>query len=371
MRGVRFWFAVLLVGWLVLLAGCGRSGAREFDEGDEGGAAGSSTTSTGEGGSGGDIFDTTSSTGGEGGGPTCDGECYLWKSLLFEDLAMLWIGSGEAPPCPDNAPAVGAVLHADPHPSPYTCPACSCIPGGCALPEETHVSAAKCPADGAASIAWDSPAWSGDCTAQGAIAPGLMCSGVPCTQSITIAAPKVEPCSPVSEGMEEPTDPAWGLSAQQCILSPLSGEGCGGSEACLQPPPEGFSLCLYRWGDALIPEDCPAEYPRFLVMYAHHDDTRACEPCACSDPQGAECSALVSMFTDGACGALLGSFPVSTALDEACFDLSPGVGLGSKAAALTVNKPGSCTPIGGPVGSVTPTTPLTLCCQKEEPPPAE
>ena len=371
MRGVRFLFAVLLVGWLVLLAGCGDPVRRSLDDGDEGGAAGSSTTaSTGEGGSGGDLFATTSSTGSEGGGPTCGGECYLWKSALFEDLGMFWIGSGEAPTCPDNAPAVGAVLHADPLPSPYTCPACSCMPGGCALPEEMHVSAAKCPADGAASIAWDSPAWGGSCTAEGAIAPGLMCSGVPCTQSITIAAPTVEPCAPVSEGMEEPTDPAWGLTAQQCILSPLSGEGCGGSEACLQPPPEGFSLCLYRWGDDLSAEHCPTDYPRYLVMYADHDDARGCEPCECSEPQGAECSALVSVFTDGACGALVAAGTVST--DEpACLDVPTGGALGSKSAAWLVQSPGSCTSTGGPVGDITPTLPLTLCCQEEPPPPAE
>ena len=365
MRGLRFLFAVLLVGWLVLLAGCGIGGSDLVKNGDEGGAADSSTTSTGEGGSGGDIFDTTSST---SGGPTCNGDCYLWISALFENLGMFWIGSGEAPTCPDNAPAVGAVLHADPQSSPYTCPACSCMPGGCALPEETHVSAAKCPADGAASIAWDSPAWSGDCTAEGAIAPGLMCSGVPCTQSITIAAPKVEPCTPVSEGMEEPTDPAWGLTAQQCILSPLSGEGCGGSEACVPSPPEGFSLCLYRWGDDLTPDQCPAEYPRYLVAYADEDDTRACEPCSCAAPQGGECSALVSVFTDGGCSALLGSYTITTALDTACFDLPPGVGLGSKDATLTVSKPGSCAPSGGPVGGIIPTLPLTLCCQPDPDP---
>lgn len=353
MRALWLSFVALLVGWLVVLAGCSIPGESH------------PATSTGEGGSGGDLFDTMSST---GGAPTCYGECYLWKSVLFEDLAMFWIGSGEPPPCPANAPAAGPLLHADPQSSPYKCPECSCMPAECALPEEMHVSAAKCPGDGAASIAWDSPAWGGSCTAEGAIAPGLMCSGVPCTQSITIAGPKVEPCAPVSEGIEEPTDPVWGLSAQQCILSPLSGEGCGGSEACLQPPPEGFSLCLYRWGDDLIPEDCPAEYPRYLEMYAHHDDTRACEPCACSDPQGAECSALVSVFTDGGCGTLLGTYTVTSTLDG-CHDLPPGVGLGSKAATLTVNEPGSCTPIGGPVGAITPTTPLTLCCQEEEPPP--
>lgn len=351
MRDLRLLFVVLFTGWLLLLPGCGGGSEYNPPRPTEGGAAGSSTTSTGE-----------------GGAPACDGECYPWKSALFDDLSMFWVGSGEPPPCPADAPAVGVTLHADPLPSPYECPACSCMPAGCALPEEMHVSAAKCPADGAASIAWDTAGWGGSCTADGAIAPGLDCGGVPCTQSITIAAPTVEPCVSVSQGTEIPTDPAWGLNAQECILGPLSDEGCGGSEACIQPPPEGFSLCLYRWGDDLSPEDCPAEYPRYLVMYADQEDTRACEPCGCSDPQGGECSAFVAVFADGACGAQLASATVPAG-EPACVDLPAGVGLGSKAGALTVNQPGSCTPIGGPAGGVMPTVPLTLCCQQEPAPP--
>jgi hypothetical protein len=361
MRAWRFLLEVFLVGWLVVVVGCAENEGMSPDSRSNGGTAGSSTT--GEGGTGGDLLPSSSSSGGGGGGPICDGECHLWKSAAFDDLSMFWIGSGAPPACPGHAPVAGVTLHADPQPSPYVCSECSCAPAGCALPEEMHVSAAKCPGIGAPSIAWDSPAWDGSCTAEGAIPPGLLCAGVPCTQSITIAAPKAEPCTVVSEGADVPTDPVWGLTAQECILGPLSGEGCGGSEACVEAPPEGFSLCLYRWGDLVAPEHCPAEYPRYLVVYAEHEDTRGCEPCGCSDPQGAECSALVSVFTDGACGALLGSFPVSTVLEEACFDLSPGIGLGSKAGALSVNKPGSCTASGGPVGTVVPTVPVTLCCQ--------
>lgn len=356
MRQVSLLFALCLVGWLVLLAGC--DGGYLPNEPAAGGS-----TSTGEGGSGGGLLTTTGT--GEGGAPVCEGECYLWKSALFEDLSLFWIGPpGEAPPCPQTAPAAGVTLHADPQPSTMICPSCSCMPGGCALPEEMHVSAAKCAnAEGAASIAWDSPAWGGACTSEGAIAPGLLCSGVPCTQSITISAPSVEPCEAVSEGTEIKPDPVWDLEAQECILGPLSGEGCKGSEACAPPPPDGFSLCLYRWGDDLTPESCPEEYPRFLVMYADEDDTRACEPCSCLDPEGAECSAQVSVYTDGSCGAVLGMIPITSVQQSACLDLPPGIGLGSKSGTLAINKPGNCTSIGGAVGGITPTVPLTLCCQ--------
>ena len=364
MRGLRFGLFLLGVPVMVLVSGCGSPYGPAFDTSGEGG---SSTTNTGDGGSGGDIF-TTSSTGDGGSGPVCEGECHLWKSALFEDLSMFWIGPGKAPPCPGNAPAPGVTLHADPQPSPMICPACSCASSGCALPEEMHVSAAKCPGIGAPSISWDSPAWEGACTSDGAIAPGLVCSGVPCTQSITIAAPSVEPCAAVSDGPEVKPDPGWGLTAQECILGPLSGDGCGGSEACAPSPSEGFSLCLYRWGDDLTPDQCPAEYPRYLATYADEDDTRACEPCSCAAPQGGECSALVSVFTDGGCSALLASYTITSAMDSACVDVPPGVGLGSKDATLTVSKPGSCAPSGGPVGGITPTLPLTLCCQPDPDP---
>lgn len=358
MRGLQFAvFVMVLAPVGQVLTGCTPKGHPD-------GFGTSGTTTTGDGGTGGDIFTTTT---GEGGGPVCDGDCYLWKSALFEDLSMFWVGPpGEAPPCPATAPAEGVILHADPQPSPMICPMCSCTPGGCALPEEMHVSAAKCAgADGAVSIAWDSPGWEGACTSDGAIPPGLMCSGVPCTQSVTISPPSIEPCEVVSQGSEARPDPSWGLEARECIVGPLTGEGCGGSEACVAPPPDGFSLCLYRWGDDLSPDDCPADYPRYLVMYAGADDERACEPCACSEPQGAECSAQVSVYTGGACGAVLGTIPITSAQDSACLDLPPGIGLGSKAGTVALNKPGSCTATGGPIGGVTPTVPFTLCCQPE------
>lgn len=354
MRGV----VVFAVG--MLLVGC--SNKRSFyDFYSTTGAGGASSTTTGEAGSGGEIFTGSNSD------LACDGECHLWKSVLFEDLAMFWIGQGDAPPCPVSAPVPGATLHADPQPSPMICPACSCSSSGCEVPQQMHVSAGKCPAIGAFSMPWDSPGWDGDCTSDGALSSGLSCLGVPCVQSITIDAPTAAPCEPVSAGAEVRPDPVWGTTAQECIMGPLTGDGCGGSEACVPPPPDGFSLCLYRWGDDLGPESCPAEYPRHLVLFAEHDDTRACDPCECTAPQGGECAALVSLYTNGVCGSLLGSFPVTSA-GPSCFDLPSGVGLGSKSAALTNNNAGSCTTSGGPVGEVVPAVPLTLCCQKEAAP---
>ena len=353
MRCLRFLFAVLLVGWLVLLAGCGRRGDRVLNEGNEGGAAGSSTTA---------------STG-EGGGPQCAGVCKEKKPAFFEELSMWWLGPSEdALSCPDVAPLVGSEGFADPI-APYTCPSCSCTPAVCALPEDIHVAAATCPGDGAPSIAWGSPAWGGMCTADGAIPPGQMCGGVPCAQSLKIGAASVEPCQAVEEGAESIADPAWGLMARECMIGPLTGEGCTTTgEVCAPAPPVGFTLCVHRPGDnSDVP--CPKSYPYRSVVYAGVHDDRSCAPCSCGDPQGAACSALVKAFTDGSCGAQIAAAAVALG-DPACVDLPAGVGLGSKAATWMEQTPGSCTQSGGPVGGVVLSEPYTLCCETEpyEPP---
>jgi len=351
MRGLWFLFKVLLIGWLLLLAGCGSTG-------EDQGASGSTTASS-TGGS-----DNTGGTGGNGGGPTCAGVCKEKKPNLYREVTLWWIGpSKDLPPCPDAVPLEGSVGYADPS-APFTCPSCSCAPSGCALPEHSHVSAAKCPGDGAASIAWDSPAWDGTCTAEGAITPGLMCSGQPCTQSVTIGAPTIEPCQPVSEGAEDIPDPAFGLLARECIIGPLTSEGCTStSEACVPAPPVGFTLCVSREGDDPEPP-CPEAYPYHYVVYAGKTDERSCAPCGCSDPQGAACSAVVSFFMDGACSALVAAATVS-ADEPTCANVPTGGALGSKSAAWLVQSPGSCAPSGGPVGGVVLSSPQTLCCETE------
>ena len=366
MRGLRFLFAVLLVGWVVLLAGCGKPAGRLLDDGSEGGAAGSSTTaSTGEGGTGGDIFATTSSTGGEGGGPACAGVCKEAEPVFYDRLSMWWLGpSEEAPPCPDVAPLMGSEGFADPI-APFTCPSCDCAPAACALPDDIHVAAATCPGDGAPSIAWGSPVWSGDCTAEGAIPPGQMCGGVPCAQSLKIGAARVEPCQIVEEGAEAIAEPAWGLMARECKIGPLTGEGCiTTGEACVPAPPLGFTLCVHRSGDdPTVP--CPTpSYPYRYVVYAGVQDDRSCAPCSCGDPQGGACSAYVQAYADGACGVPIAAATVALG-DPQCVDLPAGVGLGSKAATWMEQTPGSCTPQGGPVGAIVLSSPETLCCETE------
>lgn len=351
MRGLRFLFEALLIGWLLLVAGCGPREILIYDPA--------------EGGAGGDIFATTSSTGGEGGG--CAGKCWESSPDYFEEVTMYWIGPPDQapdPPCPDFAPHVGSIGYADLQ-APHTCPECSCSPAECMLSEEMSVSAAPCSGAGAPSLGWDSPAWTGECTAAGAIPAGLMCGGEPCAQSLTIEAPTFAPCQPLAQGDELKPDPTWGRMARECKIAPLTGEGCPSSgEACIPPLPEGYTLCVHRDGhDPAFA--CDEPYPRRVEVFVSYQDNRACEPCDCSAP---DCSALVAVFTDGACGAQLASATVAPGA-PACVDLPPwGAGLGSKKATWVQETPGSCTAIGGPVGAAVGDGPITLCCLPEPDP---
>lgn len=357
MRQVGFLFALSLAAWPVLLAGCG--GFHYSYESAEGGS-----TSTGEGGTGGDLLTTTSTTPSE---PVCNGACVAGKPAWFDGLSLFWIGPPDkAPPCSDLGLVEGSIGYADPSVPPSTCPLCSCSPAACELPAAMHASAAKCPGDGAASIAFDAPAgWEGTCSTENAIAGGLSCSGVACVQSLTIAAPEITACSPVTNAPPDIPAHAWGTVARECVIWPVSGEGCATGQACVPVPSDRYAICLFREGDHLADPGfaCPAEYPRSLVVYASYADTRDCAPCACGDPEGAECEVLVTVFKDGACGQVAASVMVSST-QGACVDVLNGTSLGSKDASFILDQPGSCKESGGgAVGAFAPADPMTLCCQ--------
>jgi len=197
-----------LAVWVGLLAGCSGD-ARSFyqpDRPSDGGTAGSATTSTGEGG---DLL--TGSGGAGAAAPGRAADCVPFPLVPWDRLTMFSIAApGEVRPCPESAPLVGFEGFGDLHVAPSTCPACSCSPASCALPESMHVSAAKCPGDGAAETPLDVPAaWEGVCT-EDAIPAGLLCGGVPCTQSLTVSAPTVAPCQASAQGDASIPDPAWG-----------------------------------------------------------------------------------------------------------------------------------------------------------------
>lgn len=358
MRCLRCLLQVLLVGGLIPLTSC-KTRPWHVEPINTGGST------TGDGGAGG-----TNPTTGEGGNaPRCPQPCVVGKPAWFDGVSLFEIGPTadiQHRACPDFAPHPGSVGYADLTADLHTCPQCACSAPTCALPTEMSASPAKCPGINPVTP-FDAPAeWQG-CSADNAIAASVGCSGVSCL-SLTVEAPTVEPCTPAELGSASPPAHSWSTMARECLIS-QSEEGCEAGELCPPLLPDGFQLCAYRFGDdAAFP--CPDdEYTERMVVYAGVADTRACSPCECGDPDG-DCSALVSVFTDDACGAPLASLTVSSAMATGCVDLPPGVALGSKEAALTVDEPGTCVPSGGQSsGEVLPAGPVTLCCQKPQEPP--
>lgn len=328
---------------------------------DQAGIPASHTTPPNTGAGGGQLFD-----GLVGEEPAC---CVRDKTAPFEGPSWFVItGDGSPGVCPASS-VEGLKGYAEMKPlASHTCGACSCSPAECALPEGIHTNAADCPGDGSIAVpVGPDPAagWEGVCSAEGALPANLQCNGKPCAQSLSIPALPVVPCSPVTAPSDPFPDPEWARIALQCEIGPLSGDGCPANQVCAPPPPAGISLCLYVKGDA---PTCPAEYPAQMVFHMGVDDGRGCEPCQCSAQEGAECMAVVSAFSDSACGALAGAVVV-TDQEAACVDLVAGTALGSLSATMVTNMPGACAKSGGEAfGTVVPSEPLTLCCQGGEAP---
>ena len=347
---------------VLVLAGCLERWAdptRVLDENSTGGP--STTTSAG---TGGELFDDA-----VGQQPAC---CVKDKTDPFEGLSWFKIVTdpGALGSCPTPT-TEGVTAYAEMKPiEPHTCGACSCSPAACTLPEGIHTNAAACPGDGSIAVPLGpDPAagWEGACSEEGALPAGLQCGGEPCAQSVSIPTVPLASCKPESAPAAPFPDPTWGRMALQCKIEPLSGEGCEPEHVCAPgPPPEGFALCLYLKGEHPA---CPADYPDHMVFYTGVQDNRGCEACECSAPEGGECMALVSVFSDSACGALAGAVVV-TNQDASCFDVVPGMALASMEASMVTDVPGSCAHSGGaPFGGVVPAEPLTLCCQGQPEPP--
>jgi hypothetical protein len=371
MRVGRFVFLLLgfVVATLPLLSGCSGDLSHKPPAPTSSGEGGSSTTSSGGAG-----------TGGTGTGPSCAGAkaCVHASEIPFEPtVTMVAFGNpGQVPLCPGFAHVEGFTGYADPQVEPAHCPTCDCSPAACALPEEIHASAASCAgAEGAVSTPFDAPpGWEGTCTTENAVPAGKLCGGVPCAQSVTVAPVTVEPCKPVTKGAVEGPGvfpaPVWGAAVRECLIDvDTQGGGCGTGEWCAPVPPEGFQLCLYVKGDDPSYACREPFTERHVVFEGFGPDTRACSPCECGEPEGASCTAYVSIFSDGGCGDPLDAVTVAQA-GPVCVDVPPGLGLASKAAQWKTAKPGTCAHSGGAAsGEVAPVGAITLCCQPAPGPP--
>lgn len=266
-------------------------------------------------------------------------------------------------PCPSTT-SVSFKGYAGPVVPPLTCPTCSCSDAVCALPKQMHASSTKCPGAGAEVTTFDAPLdWSGTCSADGSLPADLACDGGPCVESFTVAAPDAPTCQPLALGDAVVAPVRWSTAVVECPLKELPQGSCGPGDVCVPPVPAGYTMCLWMHGDELVL--CDDAFPRRIVAYQDvSSDDRACSPCECSAPLGANCSAIVSVFADGNCATMLGSVPVAPG-QAGCVDLLSGSPLGSKAAALVLNKPGTCEALGGvAVGDIHPIGARTLCCQE-------
>jgi hypothetical protein len=299
-------------------------------------------------------------------GETCSGECVPLAPAGWSDAMLLWSGPVFAvPECPDRAPSPAYQGWTDLVST--GCDECSCEApsGACELPTTFVASSESCPGDGPGAVHtfFSAPdPWDGSCTAQGAIPAGQLCNGVPCVRSLTID-PLVIVESACAPSQRTVPKSSWQTAAVACrgiAMPPCTDPGM----ICVptaEPPPEGFSLCIFNEGD----RDCPIAWPDKRVFYVDHDDSLVCTPCTCSAPMGGECSANVSVYQDNACSMSLVSYFTTSADPATCLGVSAGAALGSKSVSDVSYQAGSCTPSGGePVGEPVPLEPSTFCCRE-------
>ena len=118
-------------------------------------------------------------------------------------------------------------------------------------------------------------------------------------------------------------------------------------------PSSGAPVCVARAGD----QPCPGGFKLALATGA--TDTRDCTSCSCGTT-GGNCTGTLTLTTNGGCNQNAQTFNY----DGGCV---PGVaGSGGSHVNVGPGTPtGACNvaDAGTPIGSVAPTTPITVCCQ--------
>ncbi len=160
---------------------------------------------------------------------------------------------------------------------------------------------------------------------------------------------------PPSGGIPAVTPPTWGEVGRACAVS-ATGGGCSSGDVCAATATAKFSsgACIFQSGDV----SCPgAGYTVKHTLYAGDSDTRGCDACACGAQQGGSCTFQgIQFFTNTGCqgnSQMHGIHP--------CYN-GNATNSGSVMSKAQVT-PGTCPPSGGsPNGTVSPTTPTTVCC---------
>ena len=197
--------------------------------------------------------------------------------------------------------------------------------------------------------------------------PDLACSSTTCTPFTvgtscvdlsnncgTIAAAQIDPVQPTgscASGSVGLAEPKWNKQVRAC-----SGGICEGG-ACIAADVDFAKTCIFKSGD----EQCPSgtTFTERELYYQGADDTRACSETTCPCSLDGTCG-YVDLFSDTACSVPITGASASLSL-SACY---ANVKSGHFATANAL----ACVPsaaAGKPSGSLTPTGPVTVCCQAQ------
>jgi hypothetical protein len=260
-----------------------------------------------------------------------------------------------APECPaDRAGVLGYEGHADLKPP--ACFGCSCEPptGSCEL--SPVLKAYSSPGCTGVETDWSAPdPWDGVCVDTD---PPLLGARSVEINPLTMTE---SGCVPTKHDVPLAGPPTWGTFARACLGNgftmpcPDPGDYCAPTA---EPPPEGFSQCVFQKGDFT----CPPDYPSKHLFYEGATDMRECTECACGAPEGGGCSEMVSVYKGPGCSNLIATVTVD-ATGPLCVGIPVGTDLGGKQVDQVGYLPGMCEPSGGePAGPVELLGPGTFCC---------
>lgn len=292
----------------------------------------------------------------------CPDECLPNAPAGWSDPTLLAVSDAGLPACPVAAPSITYEGYGGLQAEPAVCGPCACAPsqGTCGLPTILTASTGACPGNGPQDWLrpWNPPTgWDGGCTALDPVPGTAACgkSSMTCVRSVTIGPVAVDDsCAPIGPAAPILPPVTWSTIALACT-SGMSGPCADPGTVCAPAGAEGFRQCVFHEGEVACPSFSP--YSVQLVFHGGVDDTRGCAACTCGPVTGSACSAKVSVYADGVCGAAL----VSTT--GPCRAVPPGVTLGSKSAVLEPYGSGTCEASdAGPTGSAPGSMAATFCC---------
>ncbi len=240
---------------------------------------------------------------------------------------------------------------------PATCTACSCAASGATCGTSSVACGATC------AVAQD--------------AVGTACSNfgdaisIDGTSSCSASAPPLVPGTCASSGGVATIIPAaFSKLSRTCGATRGPGGGCVAGNSCVAKAPAGtHGMCVSQAVAGSVV--CPSAYPHANIVMptaTSFDDTRGCTSCSCAGPNGASCSASVTLFTGSACTGSFGGdggSQISLVANGTCNAnvVSAPTSFLSGELQSTVTQ-GSCSAGGGaPTGSVTPLNQTAYCCQ--------